>query len=205
MGKGKINGNKLRSAETKRKILQCAEELFKEIGINQVSIEAIVKKAGVSKGTFYVHFNSKDALIAHLASDYARKLDVNYRSFLAPNLQNASICDVLRSLVEEISDCITNKIGYVLMMNIYRIQLDGTVTTDSILNYSRDIYKIFRELLVMGIQTGEFRQDLVIDRVAFQLVTSIRGLTYEWLIRYPELNLKESLLECFTLLLKGLQ
>ena len=201
----KINGNKMRATRTRRKICQCADELFRENGFNQVSVDAIVKKAEVSKGTFYVHFDSKDALIAYLISDYVRELDLDYRSFLVPNLNSASTCDVLLSLVGEISDCITHKVGYVLMKNVYRIQLDGTVLTGALLNYSRDIYRVFQELLEAGIQTGEFRSDLIIDKAAFQLVTSIRGFTYEWLIRYPDLDLKEELLESFSLLIKGLQ
>lgn len=205
MNEDKINGNQLRAAETKRKICQCADKLFREIGFNQVSVDAIVKKAEVSKGTFYVHFDSKDALIAYLILDYVCKLDLNYRSFLAPNPKNTSTYDVFLSLIGEISDCITHKVGYVLMKNVYRIQLDGTDITGALLNYSRDIYKVFQELLEMGIKRGEFRSDLLIDKVAFQLVTSIRGLTYEWLIRYPDLDLKENLLECFTLVIKGLQ
>lgn len=195
----------LRGAETERKICQCADELFREYGLDQVSVDAIVKKAEVSKGTFYVHFDSKDALIAHLISGYVREMDLNYRSFLTPNPQNTPTCEVLLSLVGEISDCITEKFGYMLMKNAYRIQLDGTGITDALLNYGRDIYRVFQELLETGIQKGEFRSDLIIDKTAFQLVTSIRGLTYEWLIRYPDLNLKEKLLESFSLLIKGLQ
>lgn len=205
MGEEKINGNQLRAAATKKKIYQCADQLFREYGFKKVSVDAIVDKAGISKGAFYVHFDSKDALIAELISSYVMKLDLDYRSFLAQNSEHTLMCDVILSLVEEISNCITNKIGYTLMTNVYRIQLDGTALTDTLLNYNRDIYKIFQELLELGVRTGEFRADFSIDKAAFQLVTSIRGLTYEWLIRYPEMDLKEKLRDCFSLLVKGLQ
>lgn len=201
----KINGNKLRSTRTRKKICHSADELFRENGFDQVSVDAIVKKAEVSKGTFYVHFDSKDALLVCLISDYVRELDLDYRSFLVPNATTASTCDVLLSLVGGIADCITHKVGYVLTKNVYRIQLDGTALTGALLNEGRDLYRVFQELLETGIQMGEFRSDLMVDKVVFQLVTSIRGLTYEWLIRYPDLDLKEKLLECFSLLIKGLE
>lgn len=40
-------------------LYNAAYELFKEKGINNTSIDEIVKKAGVAKGTFYLYFKDK--------------------------------------------------------------------------------------------------------------------------------------------------
>lgn len=55
---------KTKKAEaTKRSILKAAGELFMEKSVSKVSVNAIVKKAGVAKGTFYLYYDSKDDLV----------------------------------------------------------------------------------------------------------------------------------------------
>jgi len=44
-------------------IIQVAKEVFIEKGYYETSIEEIASKVGVAKGTIYLHFPSKEALI----------------------------------------------------------------------------------------------------------------------------------------------
>lgn len=46
------------------RLVSAATKLFYGEGIRSVSIEAVAKKAGVTKRTFYYHFRSKDDLVA---------------------------------------------------------------------------------------------------------------------------------------------
>lgn len=48
-------------------ILSGAAKLFRDQGVAAVSIDEIVAAAGIAKGTFYLYFRSKDALLAALA------------------------------------------------------------------------------------------------------------------------------------------
>lgn len=50
----------------KEKIIKTAGELFFHLGIRSVSIDDICHELGMSKKTFYVYFESKDALIEQL-------------------------------------------------------------------------------------------------------------------------------------------
>ncbi len=54
-----------KSVETHHAIIQAAESLFMENKVSKVTVNDIVKKAGIAKGTFYFHFDSKDALVWH--------------------------------------------------------------------------------------------------------------------------------------------
>jgi AcrR family transcriptional regulator len=47
----------------KGEIVRAARELFFEHGYNEVSIQQIIDRIGIAKGTFYHHFESKDALL----------------------------------------------------------------------------------------------------------------------------------------------
>lgn len=59
----KKDGRIIKSQETKKKIYEVARQLAEERSFEEVTVEAIVKKAGIAKGSFYVHFKSKDELI----------------------------------------------------------------------------------------------------------------------------------------------
>ena len=54
---------------TKDRILEVASRLFYTQGYNATGIQQIIDEAGVSKGSFYTHFKTKD----HLALEYLRK------------------------------------------------------------------------------------------------------------------------------------
>jgi AcrR family transcriptional regulator len=52
----------LKRGEGKDAILEAASRLFYSQGYNATGIQQIIDEAGVSKGTFYTHFKSKDEL-----------------------------------------------------------------------------------------------------------------------------------------------
>ncbi|MBA7530495.1 hypothetical protein ES705_22703 [subsurface metagenome] len=52
--------------ERKNELLNVAQELFFAKGYVQTSVDAIIKKVGVSKGTFYYYFKSKEDLMNKL-------------------------------------------------------------------------------------------------------------------------------------------
>ncbi len=48
--------------QTKERILQCATELFSRYGFDRVSISEIMRRARMTHGAFYAHFESKETL-----------------------------------------------------------------------------------------------------------------------------------------------
>ncbi len=50
--------------------MEAAAQLFNEEGITNTSIESITDRAGIAKGTFYLHFGSKDQVVAKLWEQY---------------------------------------------------------------------------------------------------------------------------------------
>lgn len=74
---GKIEKKK---SEKYANLLSSAFELFKDKGVSAVSIDEIVKRAGVAKGTFYLYFKDKFDLISHLILKKATE-------FLSPDIE----------------------------------------------------------------------------------------------------------------------
>jgi AcrR family transcriptional regulator len=58
-----------RRAQTRRKLLEATMAQMREGGLHGISVDAVAKRAGVTKGAVYDNFESKDAMIvAALAS-----------------------------------------------------------------------------------------------------------------------------------------
>ena len=205
MEKEKISKRKVKAIETKKKIYETAEQLFKSYGFENVSVDSIVEKAGVSKGAFYVHFDSKDSLIAALINDYVNELDLDYKSYLESFHAKTAASDIIISLAGKIADIITCTVGYDHMKTVYKVQITKTINTDAILGYNRELYKMFRDIISKGVQQGEFKTEIPVDTLTKHFIMAIRGLTYEWCIRHPDFDLKEQSLQHFEILLKGIK
>lgn len=55
--------------ETRRKVFEAAIEVFRRDGVQECRIEDIAQLAGVSRGTFYFHFPTKDAVLQEFLAD----------------------------------------------------------------------------------------------------------------------------------------
>jgi len=60
-----------RPEERRNELLDCAQALFLERGYETTTINDVMERAGVSKGGFYHHFASKEALLEALAARMA--------------------------------------------------------------------------------------------------------------------------------------
>jgi|GEM_PF-139821 len=58
----------------RRQILEGAHRVFMELGFDAAAMGAIARAAGVSKGTLYVYFDSKEALFAAMIADERARL-----------------------------------------------------------------------------------------------------------------------------------
>ena len=56
--------SKKQAEENHREVVSAAARLFRERGINGVSVPALMAEAGLTHGAFYGHFASKDELAA---------------------------------------------------------------------------------------------------------------------------------------------
>lgn len=63
-------GLQQRAIETRTRILQAAEERFALEGYDATGVAEICKEAGVSKGAFYHHFDSKQEVFLQLLQDW---------------------------------------------------------------------------------------------------------------------------------------
>jgi AcrR family transcriptional regulator len=63
------NKNVTRGEATRSQLIEVATRLFADRGYEDTSIEAVLREAGVSRGSLYHHFASKEALFEAVAED----------------------------------------------------------------------------------------------------------------------------------------
>lgn len=201
----KLDKRKAQGAETKKKLYEIAERLFTERHFSDVNVEDITDEAGITKGAFYVHFESKDALIAILIADHAAKADADYKSFLESLPDDMSSSLVLLALAERIADTLANTFGCKNMTKIYQMLLSGTADTEAVKGYGRELYAMVYSILEKGLRSGEFTSSLPPETLSRHFVMAIRGVSYEWCVRYPDFDLREQAMEHFRLLIEGIR
>lgn len=63
-----------RGEESKRRLLQAAEELFAAKGYDRTKISEIVAKAGLTQAAFYLYFKSKEDIFQQMLQEFDQQL-----------------------------------------------------------------------------------------------------------------------------------
>lgn len=141
------------------KILDTALGLFEKNGTHLVSIDEIVKGAGVAKGTFYLYFKDRYDLISTLIIEEASK----YMSLLSDEYEPRDFGDVstsVRHYIEYISDFLQkNKTLCILIEKNLNTCVNAVAQTKE--GPIKELYeKIFSELINCGVSEAEARAKL---------------------------------------------
>jgi AcrR family transcriptional regulator len=62
------------AAQRRRDLLDAGLAVFVEKGVAAATLDHVTQRAGVAKGTFYLHFESKEHLLAALQADFEQRL-----------------------------------------------------------------------------------------------------------------------------------
>ncbi|WP_319525942.1 TetR/AcrR family transcriptional regulator [uncultured Desulfosarcina sp.] len=61
-------------SETRQRLVAAAVDLFHENGYQKTRVSDIVARTGVSQGTFYLYFRSKEAIFLHICEVFTQRL-----------------------------------------------------------------------------------------------------------------------------------
>ncbi|HLS09901.1 helix-turn-helix domain-containing protein [Lentibacillus sp.] len=110
--------------EKKIKLIEAGMKLFAERGFHMTSVEAIADGAGVSKGAFYLHFQSKQDFIMtafhHYYEAIANRIESVQKENLAPRDSFAKQIEVVTKYIYQYKDFLT--------MHIYQNMSTGENT-----------------------------------------------------------------------------
>ena len=98
----KARPQQVRSAETLRRLLAATERLLTRRHFEDISIHQILAGSGVSTGSFYARFHSKEDLLPHLYAEYSENLRARMAAGTDPQRWHGiSLAGRIRGLVRE--------------------------------------------------------------------------------------------------------
>ncbi len=172
-----------KSKETKEKIFQAAKQILQRSGYESLSIKNICEEAGVSNGSFYHHFKTKDDLLSYYIEDQPSmepdllelpkdKEDAK-KTIVSVYLNYAAYC---RSLgVDFIA-------GYYTPHNQ---ALNPTIRTER--PYPIVTVQCYLE---KAVSSGVLQVNLTIEEIATDIRMLVIGNVFEWSMRNGEADLE---------------
>lgn len=197
----KVGKREIKAAETKEKIYRSAELLFREYGLENVSLNFIIGHAGVLKGSFYSHYDSKDSLEADFIKDILGRMNFSYETVFTDEAPPALMFSFL---LEKVSHNITEELGQTLVKTAGLIQIRKSMNFEMLMSFNKGLYGAVYKLVSMGIEQGEFKTCDSAQTIAEDIVMTIRGYIFEWIVRYPDMDLNACLHKHFEIYFAGL-
>jgi AcrR family transcriptional regulator len=163
----------------KNQILDAATKVFVRQGFQHARMDDIVEESGLSKGTLYWYFKSKEDIINAIL----RRLFTGELEYLE-NLLDAE-GTVSERLIQLTSDRVT---GMKRMSNLvpiifefYAVAVHQQWVQQFIGEYFKHFRNLLEELIQQGIDKGEFRH-VNAKEAAISLASMYEGLTIHWLM-----------------------
>lgn len=170
----------------KEKITVQSIRLFERKGFSHTSIQDIVSGMGVTKGTFYYYFSSKEELLMEIHNDYITHL--LHRQEQISNQYNTvkeKLVEMIRLLITDITN---NGDKARVYFREFRHLAAGNRKN---IKQKRAQFRLNMEAVVQeGIDQGDFRTDLRADMVTFGIL-GMTNWSYNWFEPEGEVSLNE--------------
>jgi AcrR family transcriptional regulator len=162
--------------KVKEKITGQSIRLFEKKGFSETSIQDIVDSLGVTKGTFYYYFSSKEELLMEIHLGYINELLVQQEKILQDDTKSSKqkLFDIVYMLISDIKTRgAAAKIFFRELKNLSEERLALIVP-------KRDQFRFNIEGLIReGMAKGEFRPDLNPEIITFAIL-GITNWSYQW-------------------------
>jgi AcrR family transcriptional regulator len=145
----------------KSAIIKAARKLFFEKGFKQVTVESIAKKAELSKGAIYLHYNSKEEIYAQILVNDLGKFHDRVSDLLdnAPSASDALLgfANIYVDFSLNESELFRNLMNF--MIHAAEMRLPSSLFNESIKTTNQTM-GIIDQILKYGIEQGEFSTDI---------------------------------------------
>jgi len=181
-------------------LFEAATERFGEDGYSETTMESIAEEAGVSKGTLYYYFDSKEELFMELLLDWVKKFDRFQEDDIAEDAPMKKLIHLHDEMMEVIGEI--GALGRLMLefwANASRKKELEKILNDTIENYRKTVAGIIER----GKEQGVFR-DVDPWEASSALVAAYDGLWFHWLLAPDSFELEEAGNQLITNYLHGL-
>ncbi|MDN7246730.1 TetR/AcrR family transcriptional regulator [Planococcus shenhongbingii] len=159
----------------KAKIKQQSILLFEQKGFSETSIQDIVDVLGVTKGTFYYYFPSKEQLLMDIHSNYIDDLLRRQEAIQETEMYNREkLQAIVELLIGDIQD--HGPSARVFFREMRHLASENAEKVKK----KREQFRLnIEKLISQGIEEGEFRNEMPPDIVAFAIL-GVTNWSYQW-------------------------
>lgn len=170
----------------KAELIKESINLFVEKGYSATSIQDIVDKLGVTKGSFYYHFKSKEALLMHIHVSYIDDL-LRRQKMILKNEEDArsKLVKVVELLIHDIES--QGAIGRVYYREIRHLSSENAA---EIRRKRAEFRDNIEAIIIEGMQNKEFRPGLESKMITFAIL-GITNWSYQWFNPSGELSVQK--------------
>ncbi|MBE7450511.1 MAG: TetR/AcrR family transcriptional regulator [Kofleriaceae bacterium] len=160
-------------AERRRQILDAAKQVFAEAGYHGASIHAIIERAAIARGTFYLYFESKEAVFGALLDEAMTEL--RHRIVRIDTGPGA------RSPKDQLEDSLSGLLAFVVADRpLATVLLSSSSTPDAeaaarLAGFYAEVRQVIALSLETGMQIGLIRRCHP-ERTAAALLGLVRGI-----------------------------
>ena len=159
----------------KEAITRQSIQLFERKGFSSTSVQDIVESLGVTKGTFYYYFTSKETLLMDIHLRYIDDLLVRQNKILNSNEScRNQLTGIVGLLINDIQTQGSN-------VRVYFREMRHLSEENSIVikNKRRMFHLTIEQLIKEGIEKKEFRENLEPKMTTFAIL-GVTNWSYEW-------------------------
>lgn len=144
--------------ETKLKIIGVALRLFREYGVDMVTMEQIAEETDIAKGTLYNYFPVKEAIV----DEYIRRLSMD------KNVERIARLEMLPDTRARMTASLNELIeGVRALKEIFEVYFNYRIRMMISLRQEESVKSGFgllgSEIIKLGQKSGEIRSDLTLD------------------------------------------
>jgi AcrR family transcriptional regulator len=181
---------------TRQEIYRAAMELFLARGFDAVTIEDICQAADVAKGTFFLHFPAKDALLFEYGVQVTHELD----ELLSDHRGGATAA--LRKILTFLAERATRHAAIVHLL--VRETLANPAILANLTKQGRNLGQLFADLVRQGQDSGELRRGVEPRLAAAVITSSYFTIVNEWVRGGGKFDLPSALQQALDIVLNGL-
>jgi len=190
------------SDQRKSQILNAAEDVFTKKGFDEARMNDIAEKTGLSKGTLYLYFKSKDDLIVAILD---RIFQNEFRQLENLQESESSASEAIWKLTNTISRDIVRLLRLIpIIYNFLALAFRNKHVQRALKEYINRYLNILIPMIQRGIDSGEFRQ-VDAREVAIAAGAIIEGTILLWAYDKSVVDPERHIRSGMKLLLEGVQ
>lgn len=184
MSENELTKRQIQALNTKNKIYSTTFELIKSQGLQNVTVEAICRRAEVSVGSFYNSYKSKNDILM----DIYRRADDYFLNIIEKKLQEGSFADRILMFFDYYAKYnMSNGLDFV--KKLYSTE------NNLFIKDGRHMQAVLQNIIDDGQKSGQISTKMTSEEIVEYLFVAARGICFDWCLHDGQYDLDKFMVD----------